>query len=112
MTNDSERREVAYLARALAENEFDFECDNVAKAIGANRHFPAQAWGRLADLIEPQPERTCEVESSHEHESDGCYSWFEYELSCGHQVKSDCQLPPNYCPECGKKVEYNARNYI
>lgn len=77
-----------------------------------NRDELEDAAHRLADLIEPQPERTCEVESSHEHESDGCYSWFEYELSCGHQVKSDCQLPPNYCPECGKKVEYNARNYI
>lgn len=65
MIDDSERREVACLARALAEHEFDFECDSVAKAIGANRNFPAQAWGRLADLIEPQTsEQTNHDESS------------------------------------------------
>lgn len=63
MTTVEERREVARLARALAKNEFDFECDSVAKAVGANRHFPAQAWGRLADLIDPgELKTTCIAE--------------------------------------------------
>lgn len=51
------------------------------------------------------PERTCRVESSHEEECDQPISWFEHELSCGHSVSWDCELPPVYCPECGARVE-------
>ena len=67
---------------------------------------------RLADLIEPEPERTCRVKSSHEVEGDGCYSYFEYELSCGHEMAWGDQLPPSYCPECGRRVLYDSDDYI
>ena len=66
----------------------------------------------LADLIEPEPERTCRVESSHEVESDGCYSYFEHELTCGHEIACGDQLPPSYCPECGRRVLYDSGDYI
>lgn len=57
-------------------------------------------------------ERTCRVESSHEEESDGCYSYFEYELTCGHEMAWGDQLPPSYCPECGRRVLYDSDDYI
>lgn len=68
--------------------------------------------GRLADLIETEPERTCRVKSSHEVEGDGCYAYFEYKLTCGHDIAWGDQLPPIYCPECGKKVLYDSDDYI
>ena len=58
------------------------------------------------------PERTCRVESSHEVEGDGCYSYFEYELTCGHEIAWGDQLPPSYCPECGRRVQFDAHDYI
>lgn len=58
------------------------------------------------------PERTCRVESSHEEYGDGCYSYFEYELNCGHGIAWDDQLPPSYCPECGRRVLYDSNDYI
>lgn len=65
----------------------------------------AEAWNRRA-------ERTCNVESSHEVEGDGCYAYFEYELSCGHEIAWGDQLPPSYCPECGRRVLYDSDDYI
>jgi len=58
------------------------------------------------------PERTCRVESSHEVEGDGCYAYFEYELACGHEIAWGDQLPPSYCPECGRRVLYDSDDYI
>ena len=57
-------------------------------------------------------ERTCRVESSHEVEGDGCYAYFEYELTCGHEIAWGDQLPPSYCPECGRRVLYDSDDYI
>ena len=65
----------------------------------------ADAWNRRA-------ERTCRVESSHEVEGDGCYAYFEYELTCGHEIAWGNQLPPSYCPECGRRVSYDSDDYI
>ena len=50
------------------------------------------------------PERTCRVESSHEEEFDQPFSLFEHELSCGHSVSWDCELPSLHCPDCGARV--------
>lgn len=63
------------------------------------------AWNRRA-------ERTCRVESSHEVEDDGCYSYYEYELTCGHEIAWGDQLPPSYCHECGRRVLYDSDDYI
>lgn len=53
MASNDEKSKVAYLARMLAKAGFDFDSDNVAKAIGANRYFPDEAWNKLAHLVEP-----------------------------------------------------------
>ena len=62
--------------------------------------------------IDRDAERTCRVKSSHEVEGDGCYSYFEYELTCGHEIAWGDQLPPSYCPECGRRVLYDSNDYI
>lgn len=49
---------------------------------------------RLADLIEPEPERTCHIIDYNEETSTSF-------LSCGHSV---CEEHPNYCSECGARV--------
>lgn len=54
----------------------------------------AAAWNSRA-------ERTCRVESSHEVEGDGCYTYFEYELSCGDLFTWWDSCPPVFCPYCG-----------
>lgn len=62
--------------------------------------------------IDRDAERTCHVESSHEVEGDWCCAYFEYELSCGHEMAWGDQLPPSYCPECGRRVLYDSNDYI
>ena len=127
MIADSERREAAERLRRLQSRQFrDEERPEVTtwEGIGA-AVLPDDVWqridrlrsrdnrtqsvrsviaGRLADLIETEPERTCRVKSSREVGGDGCYAYFEYELSCGHEIAWGDQLPPSYCPECGAKV--------
>ena len=46
---------------------------------------------------------TCECESTTEWT--GTATYYEHELSCGHVVASDYREPPNFCEECGRKVE-------
>ena len=70
------------------------------------------ACNRARKLWNRRAERTCRVESSHEVEGDGCYAYFEYELTCGHEIAWGDQLPPSYCPECGRRVSYDSDDYI
>lgn len=70
------------------------------------------ACNRARKLWNRRAERTCRVESSHEVEGDGCYAHFEYELTCGHEIAWGDQLPPSYCPECGRRVSYDSDDYI
>ena len=49
---------------------------------------------RLADLIEPEPERTCKIVNSEN-------KFVNWECSaCGEEIK----YSDNYCPNCGAKV--------
>lgn len=53
----------------------------------------------LADLIEPEPERTCQVIARHDGPN-----VYEHELSCGHSCEWVWDGPPAFCPACGSKV--------
>lgn len=94
-------------------DEHDMEwfvfCDNCKTSIcnehNDKREDAVRTWNRRA-------ESTCRVESSHEEEGDGCYSYFKYELTCWHEIAWGDQLPPSYCPECGRRVLYDSNNYI
>ena len=68
---------------------------NFDKAIVSMRELT----DRLADLIEPEPERTCKVTKYNDcgpHAED-CTIVF----SCGHKTLG---YIPNYCPSCGAEV--------
>ena len=54
---------------------------------------------RLADLIEPEPERTCKIDGTYDDEF-GIYD----HLSCGHVAMRQWPEKTNYCPNCGAKV--------
>ena len=43
---------------------------------------------------------TCKLVTS-EHDYDSLYY---HEFSCGHDIETDNEAPPIYCPECGAKV--------
>lgn len=58
-----------------------------------------ETWQRLADLIEPLPERTCRVERM-EIDEFGRYFY----LSCGHMQMTHNTSALPYCPNCGAKV--------
>lgn len=111
MIADSERRAIAARLRELPDDST--YPDLIGAIADHDGWYPAvDAADRLADLIEPEPERTCRVKSSHEVEGDGCYAYFEYELNCGHEIVWGDQLPPSYCPECGRRVLYDINDYI
>lgn len=103
MVTDEERREVAaMLLKVMLEVRPGDEYSAIRRCIytpEADRHCFGHAnrthwaFGRLAELIEPDPERTCVVE----HWGGGVFY-----LSCGHD--STEHVKPDYCPTCGARV--------
>lgn len=100
VTNE-ERRAVAKRLRGVEPVELDdgefVDCGEVEAELGLRSDdgawYEADAVRRLADLIEPEPERTCAVE----HWGGGVFY-----LSCGHD--STEHVKPDYCPTCGARV--------
>ena len=110
---DDERREAAQRLRGLERAEFD-DCayvdrGEVEDAVGLvtddGYWYEEEGVRRLADPIEPEPERTTtgrRSEGSREWLCDGC----------GGSVQGAVFVPeldafvdvPNYCPNCGAKV--------
>lgn len=56
----------------------------------------------LARQWNTRAERTCEIVGSYYYDD---YNQYEFEFSCGHSVNMYDKEPPNYCPNCGRKVE-------
>ena len=48
---------------------------------------------------------TCEVDASFRWNRPFCEPYWEHELSCGHTIVLMEPEPPNYCPECGRRVK-------
>ena len=100
-TND-ERREVAASLRRLASHKAADE-ELTLDAIGLYRGENIEGYDtygvmHLADLIEPEPERTCKFLPYSEKSDDGICSM------CGaYMFEQD-----NYCPNCGARVKENA----
>ena len=108
-TND-ERREVAARLREARANlesipvprdidqaSFTYLVE-LTKAIGDDGHI----FNRLADLIEPEPERMCELEQpkSGKRRCKRCGAFVSVDAIC------DCFgiIQTRYCPNCGAKV--------
>ena len=112
MPTNEERREIAAKLRGLYPNDilppFAQVRKDIYEAIGCGwgqEHQGQKLHKRLADLIEPEPERT----------GRNTYEGRELECSeCGTQwhllVREDVVTEwahvrtPNYCPNCGAKV--------
>lgn len=109
-TND-ERREVARRLREVKKTGFystwcricmvvcgpecPVGCDEDEMAVDAAK--------RLADLIEPEPERTCRVKSVKEIDDYDGIIFGEAVFTCGHSAEF-VYCRPDYCPTCGARV--------
>lgn len=104
-TND-ERRKAAAMLRDLAECDWS-EANPywyVMKAAfgDVERHDEAETFNRIADLIEPAPERTCSM--------DRIGGGMMLCTSCLAIVRMDCVrdcdivIYASYCPNCGARV--------
>ena len=111
MPTDDERREVAARLRNWESFRETFRQSPICAALEVLNVEGYLDWRGvcelLADLIEPEPERICEIEAFDnglDEDYDGSlYSYAPptYYLSCGHEAY---HIKPNYCPDCGAKV--------
>lgn len=106
MVTDEERREVAARLRRLSghrevDKEFVHEALGLYMGECVDGYDPVSVF-ELADLIEPEPERTCRMRDA--HWDDGRRTWGCICSECGakHERKSGKWM--NYCPNCGAKV--------
>lgn len=110
MPTNEERREIARnLREAKArceERGYPWMCDDLILSLGYTHDYEAgnEIFDLLADLIEPEPERTCRNVSKddHEFECSECGEWLDIA-----NVMSWMHMKPNYCPNCGAKVVYD-----
>ena len=106
---DEERREVAARLRTMcvcgcryAEQFCELLNETVMDAWDFH-DFPDVAY-RLADLIEPEPERTCRAEQDYEAMEDGIPDCRIWRCECGEEFPFWRGGKPIYCPACGAKV--------
>lgn len=107
---DEERREVAEKLRTMcmggcryAEQFYELLKEKVMNAW--DFHEFEDVADRLADLIEPEPERTCRAEQDYEAMEDGIPDCRIWRCECGEKFPFWRGLEPNFCPNCGARVE-------
>lgn len=99
---DEERREVAKRLRGIEAVQFDegefVDCGEVEAELGLvsddGAWYRLEDVQRLADLIEPEPERTCRLVEDSENRT-AC-------SECGASYL--CMSDASFCPDCGAKV--------
>lgn len=109
MVNDDQRREMAVNLRNMCMCGCRYKeqfCDLLDETVmnDWDFHWFQDVADCLADLIEPEPERTCKV--THEYSGKQFPHCIHVkELSCGHEFRYyEPSYVPNYCSECGAKV--------
>ena len=105
-TND-ERHEIAARLRELDTSRLYDGMDEVCALEDACGCDVGQDWqdmslkDRLAELIEPEPERTC----SYIEHSDGVYHYYQCSECQCEMAGWDFELySPNYCMDCDAKI--------
>ena len=99
MVSDDERREVARMLRdkkaECEERGYPWMCDDLILALGYDHDYEAgnEIFDRLADLIEPEPERTCEMVDNGRELCCSVCDW-----------RHDYDDEPVYCSGCGARV--------
>lgn len=104
MPTNEERREIASELRRTARdtlNGYSFQraVEGIAFGTIGDRTW-RQTLTRLADLIEPEPERTCTMATDSRYFRTEVVVWFCSE--CGSPIYND--MKPSYCLYCGAKV--------
>ena len=104
-TND-ERRKIAARLRnweSFRETFMESPICAVMDALGVEDYLDWRGvFELLADLIEPEPERTC----SYIEHSDGVYHYYQCSECQCEMAGWDFELySPNYCMDCGAKVK-------
>lgn len=94
----------------IACGELPHPIDDALHACGLERAVHAsEICDRLADLIEPEPERTCRMEYDHVHCDYVCTACGEWHNVATYDAcDADDRLvfkPYRYCPKCGARVE-------
>lgn len=95
MKTNAERREVASRLRAFGETDLG----------SLNR----ETWNLIADLIEPEPERTCR-DADHMHDAIKCSECGEitldtlYRVELGDGLMTVKEHRPRFCSNCGARV--------
>ena len=111
-TNE-ERREVAARLRVLSSHR-EVDKELVEDALGLYMYECIDGYDpvsvmELADLIEPEPERTCRMEYDHVHCDYVCTACGEWHNTGMYDAcDADDRIvfkPYRYCPECGARVE-------
>ena len=117
--NNDERRRVAYALRAIPKKSVpsDLDC-RIAEALNGegfckepecSKCFEASC-NRLADLIEPEPERTCrDVGNNDKFVCSECSASLDYEGRWDEPTYwvDDVAAVVEYCPSCGARVVYD-----
>lgn len=110
MPTDEERREVAARLRNYENLRESFRESPICAfldVLGVGYIDWNGVCNRLADLIEPEPERTCKMELVKEGPIYSVYrfSCCGYEHSENDTDRGATELPGTRCPKCGTKVE-------
>ncbi len=114
MPTNYERREVAERLREFAADCKDEACDSMHFAMYAcwsdkgvfEAYNTSEALARLADLIEPEPERTCRIEK---RRGDWCCAECDAVVGTD-DPESELYVDGNviemwsFCPNCGAKI--------
>lgn len=109
MPTNEERREVARELRYTANhslNGYSFQRAVEGIAFGTLGDRPwRETLARLADLIEPEPERTCKGTRCEETNEWLCHDCEGSLAGCMFDPERDGFVSvPKYCPHCGAKV--------
>lgn len=122
MSTNEERRNVARNLRNEVIKGNYFNVDEICSAIGLDPNElkdgwegNMKAWLTLHDLIEPEPERTCEIVTDDIDRAHCSLCGYEYDyhdgtgIGCMGDVEEyEFEYDGNYCKNCGAKVINNA----
>lgn len=123
MPTNEERRNIAHAVRRIAENNpqgiVDFLLSKKLMLEYSEEYvggvFTKESVLHLADIIEPEPERTCEIvtdDIDRAHCSLCGYEYYYYDgtgIGCiGDEEEYEFEYDGNFCKNCGAKVINNA----
>lgn len=98
---NNERREVAEDMRKMASQSYPLTNPVLSCFIRAEKSDPASLWNRLADLIEPDRDPTCELELTFAETASAPVRVYECDC-CGKSCDSVWAEDYVYCPYCGR----------